>query len=262
MTNIEVILLDLINANIISENGSSIDEDDAKKLIEFWVSSKKHYFLQERSASITAAGQFCERYSKILHFICYNNKGEEFSFGPRIERIQNNCRNSLPDEIRMTTTRVLRSCYQIRTKRDAAHDNGITNNTVDLIMTVSMINWLLIELLINYANVQEDEMKQFESYFSNIDIPIIEYFEGKPTILKPDLATNKHIYLHLLVAKENKLTLNELDILINHTRRRIGSSLNYEKNLGCLYQSTEGWYKLSRAGFEKAKIIMIELTNK
>ena len=62
--------------------------------------------------------------------------------------LQNLPSSAQPDSIRLHIPRALRMVYDIRNKRDAAHlANGIDPNLQDSTLVISVLDWVLAELI-------------------------------------------------------------------------------------------------------------------
>jgi hypothetical protein len=111
---------------------------------------------------------------------------------------------------RLHIPRALRVIYDIRNKRNTAHlSDGIDPNLQDATIVVSVINWVLAEMVRMHHSISASEALALIEGLVSREVPLIEVFDGKPRILK-DIGASDHILTLLYWKGTDGISLGEL----------------------------------------------------
>jgi hypothetical protein len=101
--------------------------------------------------------------------------------------------------------------YDIRNNRDAAHlADGIDPNLQDATLVISVIDWVLAELLRIYHKVSADEAREIVDQIVSRSAPIIQQFNGALKVLNPGLGAGDHCLVLLYHCASRGATFDEI----------------------------------------------------
>ena len=86
---------------------------------------------------------------------------------------------ALPDSLRLIVPRVCYMIYSLRSKRNAVHVNEIDPSDIDVVLVVAATNWVLSELVRNFHDSDEGQVKACMLELSKPTIPFIEFFQWR-----------------------------------------------------------------------------------
>src|SRR5688572_19963302 len=131
------------------------------ELLDAHAEAKHNFYLGGLRLSAVEGGRFCEAAFRALEELAGRPKtplGKQLDTDKLISALANLSTTSHPDAIRLHIPRSLRVVYDIRNKRDAAHlADGIDPNLQDATLVVSVLDWVLSELVRLVHNVSPNE---------------------------------------------------------------------------------------------------------
>ena len=104
-----------------------------------------------------SAGKFVESYVQCLRRITSGQSGATTEHIDHYLKNQAEQETSLPDGLRLCGTRIARSIYTMRNKRNIAHKAEIDPNRIDLEFTYHGATWIMAELIRCASGVTMDE---------------------------------------------------------------------------------------------------------
>jgi hypothetical protein len=142
------------------------------ELLASYGEAKKNFYLGGLRLSEVEGGRFSEAAFRILQ---EKTTGKYTPLSRKIDsdRIIVDLANlpssgSHPDSLRLHILRALRIVYDIRNNRDAAHlADGIDPNLQDATLVVSVLDWVLAELVRLYHSVSANEAQRKSSELSH-----------------------------------------------------------------------------------------------
>jgi hypothetical protein len=172
-----------------------------EELLDAHAAAKRNFYLGGLRLSEVEGGRFCEAAFRILEYAAFGNHtalGVQLSTDSLIEKLGKLPRASQPDSIRLHIPRALRMVYDIRNKRDAAHlADGIDPNLQDSTLVVSVLDWVLAELLRLYHNITPDEAKSTVDLIVARTAPAIQDFDGFLKVVRRSLSAGDYALLLL-----------------------------------------------------------------
>nr|AFV52111.1 hypothetical protein [Streptoalloteichus sp. ATCC 53650] len=98
-----------------------------------------------------------------------------------------------PKSVRIHLPRALRVIYDIRNNRDIAHlGDGIDPNLQDATLVVSVLDWVLAEFVRLSGQVPADVAQRMVDSLVTRELPVVQVFDGRPKVLRPDLRASDH----------------------------------------------------------------------
>lgn len=142
----------------------------------------------------SAPGKFVETIVQILQFL---ERGE-YDKHPKVDDYLKNLESrssKIPDDLRITLSRVARANYTLRSKRSIAHKGQVNPNIYDLKLLFSSSQWMLSELV---RHLLSSDMVAASTLIEFIQIPV--------NILVEDFG-DRRLVLNAGTAEEELLTL-------------------------------------------------------
>lgn len=168
-----------------------------EELLEAHAEAKRNFYLGGLRLSEVEGGRFCEAAFRILEHATtgqHTPLGVQIATDKLIEGLAKRPRCSVPDSIRLHIPRALRMVYDIRNKRDAAHlADGIDPNLQDSTLVISVLDWVLAELIRLYHKVSPDEATSIVDLMVTRTAPAIQEFEGFLKVLNPSLSAGDYV---------------------------------------------------------------------
>ena len=164
-----------------------IPESLVDQLLETYVEQKRRFHLGDHRPQAVEGGRFCEAGFRIVQHECgltvtplsKNLPGISDSTLAQFENATN-----APDSARFHIPRALKSIYNIRNKRDAAHlADGIDPNLQDATLIMANMDWVMAELVRLHHGVPASEAQQIIEDLVTREVPAVQEIAGQPVIL-------------------------------------------------------------------------------
>lgn len=181
------------------------------ELLEAYEDAKRRFHAGDLGPNAVAGGRFCEAAFRILQEAIFG-AGKSTPLGQQLTRVDQlmgqlaQSRSQSPvvqhafqqDSIGLHIPRALRVIYDVRNNRDAAHlGDNIDPNQQDATLVVSVIDWVLAELLRLFHNVSADRAQRIVQDLVTRTVPTIQDFDGFPRVLKTGLQTHQYLLILL-----------------------------------------------------------------
>jgi hypothetical protein len=177
--------------------------------------AKRNFLLGGLRLAEVEAGRFCEAAFRILEEFtsgAYTPLNSPMDAQAIIIRLANLAKASVPDSIRLHIPRALRLVYDIRNNRNAAHlADGIDPNLQDATLVVSILDWVLAELIRLFHNVSPEEAHALVDTIVARSAPTVQEFEGFLKVLNPALSAGDFVLLLLYQRSTRGATFVELN---------------------------------------------------
>lgn len=201
---------------IEAQLASTLDAKLVKELLDAHAEAKRNFYLGGLRLSAVEGGRFCEASFRLLQDI---TEGKHTALNKTLPRTDDlilklsNCDSSkFNDAVRLHIPRSLRLVYDIRNKRDTAHlSDGIDPNLQDATLVVTVIDWVLAELIRLYHNVPANTASKMVDGIVKRVAPVVQDFNGFLKILNPKLGVSDHCVVLLYQRGEDGATYEELE---------------------------------------------------
>jgi len=201
------------------------------ELLAAYVETKKEFYLGGLRLSAVEGGRFSEAAFRILQcqttskFTPLNKKLDTDRI---ILDLANLPSGSYTDSLRLHIPRALRVVYDVRNNRDAAHlADGIDPNLQDATLVVSILDWVLAELVRLYHSVSADVAQSIVQNLVSRQAPAVQDFNGFLKVLNPVLQAGDHCLLLLYQRGSFGATFAELLSWVRpKMRRNLKGTLN------------------------------------
>jgi hypothetical protein len=201
---------------IEAQLASKLDAKLVSELLDAHAEAKRNFYLGGLRLSAVEGGRFCEATFRLLQVITEGKftplnktlpKTDDLIF--KLSQLDSSKFN---DSIRIHIPRSLRLVYDIRNKRDTAHlSDGIDPNLQDATLVVTVIDWVLAELIRLYHNVPANAATKIVAGIVKRVAPAVQDFNGFLKILNPKLGVTDHCAVLLYQRGEDGATYDELD---------------------------------------------------
>lgn len=191
-----------------------VDERLVDEVLDAHTEAKRNYHLGGLRLSAVEGGRFCEAVFRILEERCWGKStplGKSLDTNGLIEKLANLPAADQPDAVRLHIPRALRMVYDIRNKRDAAHlADDIDPNLQDATLVVSVLDWVMAELVRLYHDVSADAAQRIVEDLVTKTAPVIQDFDGFLKVLNPDLSASDFCLVLLYQRGAQGATLMDL----------------------------------------------------
>ncbi|MBC7129301.1 MAG: hypothetical protein H5T45_06195 [Thermoplasmatales archaeon] len=199
--------------NIKKILSGKIDADLVEHLLRRYKELKQKFFLGQYESSQLNSAKFVEVAFRILEYITkgsYTSFNREININDLITYLENLPKDKYPDSIRIHVPRILKSIYDIRSKRGVAHVGELNPNLMDATYVVSSCDWIMAEFVRLYYSNDATEAQKIINSIVERKVPIIEEFGEDIKILNPDLSVSDKILLILYKRHPNYVLTSDL----------------------------------------------------
>lgn len=185
------------------------------KLLAAYIDAKRNFQLGKLRPTEVEGGRFCEAALRMLEERAtgtYTALGKKLDTDKTIKQLANLPTGTQPDSVRLHIPRALRVVYDVRNNRDAAHlADDIDPNRQDATMVISVLDWVMAEVVRLSHNVPADEAQRIVDELVTRQVPAIQDFNGFLKVLRPQLQASDHILLLLYQRGLSGATYVELE---------------------------------------------------
>lgn len=243
-----------MRAIIEAQLASSLDGKLIKELLDAHAEAKRNFYLGGLRLSAVEGGRFCEAAFRLLQDITEAKHTPLNKTLPKTDdlilKLSQLDSSKFNDAVRIHIPRSLRLVYDIRNKRDTAHLNdGIDPNLQDATLVITVIDWILAELIRLYHNVPADVASRIVDGIVKRVAPVVQDFNGFLKVLNPKLGVSDHCMVLLYQRGEDGATYDELEKWARPTMRA-----NLKRTLAALVDKKdyayfdESLYIITRSG--------------
>lgn len=204
--------MSISESTLIASLQASLPEEILIELFKEYKYIKQQFFLNKFRPAELNAGRFTECMLRLLEFVD-SDSYTPFSTSLRSEDIINRLSNnsSLPDTIRFFIPRLSRVVLDVRNRRDVAHVGGEVNpNYSDSLLIVHAVDWMLTEIVRHYHSCSIDQAAAIVSTINEIQIPIIDEFDGFIRVLDTSLKTTEKVLVILYSKQPDNVSEQDL----------------------------------------------------
>lgn len=202
-------------------------------------------------------GKFVETYVQILQILETGKFDSPISVEGYLRPLESRA-CSLDDGLRICASRIARSLYTIRSKRNVVHKGEVDMNLIDLRLAHAQARWLLSELL---RQVAGSSMAESGKLIEQLDVPFMDVIEdfGGRRIVTADMSIEDETLALLRSVYPDGM---EADVLKQNMHRRNPKSV--ENKLRAMWEDrlieevkTKVW-KLTQPGYRSATRVLSE----
>lgn len=195
-----------------------------EELLEAYQESKRNFLVGGLRLNTVEGGRFCEAVFRVLEQATTNTFtpiNRQIDADRIMVQLANLPRAAHSDSIRLHIPRALRVVYDIRNNRDAAHlADGIDPNLQDATLVISIIDWILAELVRLYHGCSPDQAQDIIESLVTRKVPAVQDFHGFLKVLRPKLKVGEYTLVLLYEKGSAGATYLEIDGWIKPTMRR------------------------------------------
>jgi len=203
----------------------------------------------------SAPGKFVEHFVQALQHICTGS----YEASPNVDQFLRTVESTYPtlDEgLRICGSRLARSMYSLRNKRNIAHIGSIDPNTADLKLLLFGAEWILCELLRQNTRTASADAEHVVASVLTPLSPVLEDIDGQKLVFG-NLNARSEILVLLHSVYPSRMTLTEL---CKHANRRAPATIRKESralwNDRLVVGTPNDGYRLSSQGFRLAEEII------
>jgi hypothetical protein len=205
-----------VRAAIEAQLSSKLDAKLVKELLDAHGEAKRNFYLGGLRLSAVEGGRFCEATFRLLQDITEGKHTPLNKTLPKTDdlifKLSQLDGSKFSDAVRIHIPRSLRLVYDIRNKRDTAHlSDGIDPNLQDATLVVTVIDWVLAELIRLYHNVPANTASKMVDGIVKRVAPVVQDFNGFLKVLNPKLGVSDHCTVLLYQRGEDGATYAELE---------------------------------------------------
>jgi len=204
-------VLEVVRKGLSSAHNQKLVDE----LLEAYVEAKRNFYLGGLRLSAVEGGRFCEAAFRVLQ---ERTTGTFKPLGKAldVEKLRNDLSSlpsaSQPDSVRLHIPRALRVVYDIRNSRDAAHlADNIDPNLQDSTLVISILDWVLAELVRLYHSVPADEAQSIVQSLVTRRAAVVQDFAGFLKILNPSLSAGDHLLVLLYQRGSDGASYSDLE---------------------------------------------------
>lgn len=212
---------------------NEFSQSSLSPLLDDYESMLRNLFLRKYDLVLISGGRLVENL-----FICLSSLTESpVDISPDLTKIQKDLekkpKEEFPSSIRVIIPRAAKLVYDFRSRRGAVHvDYTVSPGYIDATIVVSIVQWILAELIRVFSNRESDEILSLIQGLVDRKLPIVEEITGIPVILERDVSARDSILILLYNQYPDSISSDVLvEYLCEFTRPNILTSLrNAEKD--------------------------------
>lgn len=223
------------------------------ELLAAYRDAKHNFYIGGLRLSEVEGGRFCEAAFRLLQHAANGSStalGQTLNTDKIITEMANSPVGKLPDSLRLHIPRALRVVYDVRNNRDAAHlADGIDPNIQDATLVISVLDWVLAELVRIYHGVPAQKAQEIIESIVARKVPSVEDFDGFVKVLRPSLGVSDYVLLVLFARGKTGATYKEIESWVRpKMRANLRRALNrLEDELAQIHESG-GRFILTKKG--------------
>lgn len=202
--------LDDVSDGLVSKG---VPEDVAKAVVAEHAEAKRRYALDDLGPQAVSGDRFTEAVLRALQALAgleVTGLTEKFKADAVLTALPNLEQGVAPDSVRLAIPRALRVIYDVRNKRNTAHLlGGIDPNLQDATLIVSVMDWVVAELVGLTHKLPHGEAQAFVDGLVTKEVPAIQVIAGQPVVLA-DISARDRALLTLYRAGAAGHTIDDL----------------------------------------------------
>lgn len=160
--------------------------------------------------------------------------------------------SALPDGLRICGSRIARSMYTLRNKRNIAHKGEVDPNAYDLAFVHQGAAWIMAEMIRNASSITMEEAGALVELVQAPVGTLVEEIDGT-RLVHADAPARVKILILLHSSYPNYVAVEDIQTAMNQREATsIRSRLSELRKKGLIFGSRETGYRLTNPGYASA----------
>lgn len=221
----------------------------AAKLVDQFLSIRTDF--ATKTLGRASPGKFVETFVQCLQFIAGDKPDASPAVDNYLDKVAPN-EGRLPESLRTTASRIARSIYTVRNKRDVAHNGEVDANLSDLAYVHHAAVWIVSELVRLSTSVSMDEAGRLVALLHAPVSDLVEDIDGV-RLVHGNLSVKAEVLILLHSHFPDPMSL--ADIKASMSRRggsTVGNMLRDLQRAKQVHAGPDATYKLTAVGYRDA----------
>lgn len=202
-------------------------------------------------------GKFVETVVQILQFL----DNSRYQANPKVDDYLKNLESravNLSDDLRITLSRVARSMYTIRNKRNIAHKGAIDPSVGDLWYLLASAQWVLSELVRTILSTDMDTASRLVQFIQKPIDQVVEDFGEKRLVLR-ELTAKDELLVLLRYYYPDTVKVSQIHMDMDRlSRPTVSNTLKAARKDRLIEGNPGGSYKLTALGYRYSTDVVSE----
>lgn len=221
----------------------------AKELTEHFIKIRQDY--ATKTLERASPGKFVETFVQCLQQMSTGNHDVKPNVDTYLNtRVENEA--ALPDGLRFCGSRIARSIYTLRNKRNIAHKGEVDPNTYDLAFVHQGAAWIMAEMIRCASGIT---MEEAGALIELVQAPVgtlIEEIDGT-RLVHADVSTRVEILILLYSHYPNRVAFADIQRTMNgRSAASVRSRLSELRTEKLIFGDTKTGYMLTKPGYAAA----------
>ena len=207
-----------------------------------------------------SAGKFVETFVQCLQHMATS----EYDKKPSVDKYLSNKVESearIPDGLRVCGSRIARSMYTLRNKRNIAHKGGIDPNSYDLEYLYQSAAWILAEMVREAKSITMEEAGALIDRLRAPIGPLIEEIDGT-RLVHANTSLRGKILILLHSCYPYYMSIDEICTAVNSVpNSSVRSRISELKCKGLIFRKPQNGFRLTVPGYNTATEEIANLSN-
>ena len=227
----------------------AVEESLAEDLVAEFAKIRRDY--ATKTLERASPGKFIETFVQCLQEMASGH----YEASPSVDkyltsRVENE--TALPDGLRLCGSRIARSIYTLRNRRNIAHKGEVDPNTYDLAYVCHGAAWIMAEMIRSISGMT---MEKAGSLIELVQAPVgtlVEEIDGR-RLVHADVSARAKILILLQSCYPNHMKSADIQISLNHkTSSSMRSRLSELRRKQLVVGDQQTGYKLTSPGYNVA----------
>lgn len=234
-----------------------------KKWFDEYRSIKKDFLKEDWPNCIIHCGLFSELTMAVLKVI-YDKKSVDLNkiqfdnwYNDFISRPKPNAKDEI---LLLALPYAAKTVYTLRNKKKGAHIKAIDPDFIDCLMTISLCDYILAQVILLKCNINQKELKKFISTIVGKKVPLIEEFDDGSLVIHLKNASFPDELLLGLYKINERISKQELrkKIKVEYPQKLDSSLRSLEKRK--LIHINESGFQITSEGIRKIENLLESLS--
>lgn len=250
----------LDNAVLIALLSPPLDAILAEALLREFVAIERRFVLSDWEPATLDGGQFCEIAARILYHVDSGNVNRTNSVDACLQYVEddkNSHSHAFPKRrTALHLSKVIRTVYKFRSQRGAVHiDPDYTANEIDSTLVVSMVRWVMAEILRVFWSGSTAHVAQAIREIVRYEVPAILSIDDRKLVLRTDCTVEEEVLILLHNAGESGLSRADIGRAVPKSAPAVTNSLQRLCSPSCreVVKRKDGSYLLTPRGTKRVR---------
>lgn len=218
----------------------------ATDLVSEFVKIRRDY--ATKTLERVAPGKFVETFLQCLQYIATGNYEDNPNVNNYLTtKVEQEV--SLSDGLRICGSRIARSMYTLRNKRNIAHKGEVDPNTYDLAFLNQGAAWIMAEMIRNSSSITMEEAGDLVELIQTPIGTLVEEIEGTRLVhVKASVRVKVLVLLHNCYP--NRLLIVDIqNAMSSRSTKSLSSRLSELRSDGLVFGNRKTGYRLTNSGY-------------